>query len=302
MNRSQANSLVEAALKSGRIVQADHDMRLEQIKTAASDQEVELVVRDLQQAMPAAAAAAGVTPAVTTAPQAAQPWPLVNYGPEQGQAAAAAADLAAVTKSGGKWIGGIIGLVVLISVIVPIVGVIIGLVSAKDTFDDFDFADPVNETTYLPGQEPDENGVNVHTIDGYEEMVGALEEAAGTTEVIDATLYPRYAVVSVYENETGKRYRNYYWDGQTMVLQDYKSTSDDPRVDLRQFDPSIMITLLEDVRGRVEDPTSWYLSLGSDSITGTPQIAAYTSNDYSEGAYVLATPDGTITYESTYGQ
>jgi hypothetical protein len=243
----------------------------------------------------------GTTATTTAPPQAGQPWPLVNYGPQQGQAAAAAADLATVAKSGGKWVGGIIGLVVLISAIVPIVGVVIGLMSARDTFDEFDFGQPVDETSYLPGQEPGENGVNVHTLDGYEEMVTALEDTAGTTEVIDATLYPRYAVVSVYENETGKRYRNYYWDGRTMVQQDYKSTSEDPRVDLREFDPSIVITMLEDVRGRVEDPTSWYASLGSDSISGEPQISVYASNDYSEGAYILATADGTITYESTYG-
>lgn len=298
MNRSQANGLVEAALKSGRIVQADHDMRLEQIKSASSDQDIDMIVRDLQTPTQMAAATA---PTMTSGAPATgqQPWPLVNYGPGQGQTASAV-ELTQAAKAGGKWIGGIIGLVVLISVIVPIVGVIIGLVSAKDTFDNFDFAEPVDETTYLPGQAPGENGVNLHTIDGFDALVAGLEEETGSTSVFSAVLYPRYAVVEVPEGPTGKRYRNYYWDGRSMALQDFKSTTDEPRIDLAVFDPGIIVTLLEDVRGRIEDPTSWYASIGSDSINGTPQISVYASNEYGEGSYILATADGTVTYETTY--
>jgi hypothetical protein len=296
VNRSQAISLVEAALKSGRIVQADHDMRIDQIKNASTDQEIDIVVRGLQ--VPGATTTAATTVGAAT-PQAGQPWPLVNYGPQQGEAAAAA-DLASVTKSSGKWVGGIIGLVVLVSVIVPIVGVVIGLASARDTFDDFDFASPVDETTYLPGQAPGADGVNVHTLSGFEAMLAALEEQTGSTTAFDATLYPRYAVVSVPEAPKGRRYQNYYWDGRSMEPQSFKSTTDDPRLDLAVFDAGIIITLLEDVRGRVEDPTSWYASIGSNVTTGAPQISVYASNEYNEGAYILTTADGTITYESTY--
>lgn len=295
-DRSQAISLVQAALASGRIVQADHDMRLEQLKRAQNDQEVDLVVRDLQMSVPTAVGAATATP-VASAPTAGQPWPLVNYGPGQGQTAGAV-DLSQAAKSGGKWVGGIIGLVVLISVIVPIAGVVIGLVSARDTFDNFEFATPTDETTYLPGQAPGENGVNVHTIGGFEELVAAVVEETGSTEVFDATLYPRYAVLSIPEGPTGKRYRSYYWDGRTLVANDFKSTTDDPRLDIAEVDPGVFITLLEDVRGRIEDPTSWYVNI--DSATEGPQISVYASNEYGEGAYVLATLDGTVTYESTY--
>ena len=308
VNRSQANALVDAALKSGRIIQADHDMRLEQIKSAASDQEVDMIVRDLQ--TPAQMAAASAVPMVSTSPPSVgaptgstqasgQPWPLVNYGPGQGPAPRRA-DLGQVGKTGGKWIGGIIGLVVLISVIVPIVGVIIGVVSARDTFDDFDFAEPVDETTYLPGQQPGENGVNVHTIEGYDDMVAGLVDETGSYLAFSAVIYPRYAVLGVPEAATGKRYVNYYWDGRSMASQDFKSTTDDPRLDLSELDAGLMINLLEDVRGRIEDPTSWYISIGSGPTDGAPQIAVYASNEYGEGSYVLADKDGNITYESTY--
>jgi hypothetical protein len=307
-DRSQAISLVEAALKSGRIVQADHDMRLDQIKHASSDQEVEMAVRDLvghqhaggpdsQWAQGAAAMGAGAAATTQTpTPTPGQPWPLVNYGPGQGQSSA---ELTQLTKTGGKAIGGIIGVVVLISVIVPIVGVVIGLVSAKDTFDDIDFGSPTDETTYLPGQAPGENGINVHTVDGYNAFVDAVEAEIGSTRVFDATLYPRYAVVSVPESTKGRRYTNWFWDGRTLVQQDFKSTSDDPRIDIAAVDPTTMITLLEDVRGRVEKPTSWYVSVGSVPTKG-PQLSVYASNAYGEGAYVLAELDGTITYESEY--
>ena len=130
-------------------------------------------------------------------------------------------------------------------------------------------------------------------------LAGLREETDGTT-AYSAVLYPRYAVIEVPEGPTGKRYRNYYWDGHSMELQDFKSTTDEPRLDLAAFDPGTMITLLEDVRGRIEDPTSWYISIGSDSINGTPQLSVYANNEYGEGSYILATADGTITYESTY--
>jgi hypothetical protein len=297
-DRSQAISLVEAALKSGRIVQADHDLRIEQIKSASGQQDVDLVVRDLQHQ---AAAAAVAAPSVTVgAPPAGgqPPWPLVNYGPGQGQPDSAQA--IALTKTGGKAIGGIIAVVVLLSVIVPIAGVIIGLATASDTFDDINFGEPVDEATYLPGQEAGANGVNVHSVEGFDDLVLALEEESGSSQVFGATIYPRYAVLYVPEQATGKRYQYYYWDGRSLVANDSKSTSDSPRIDLATVDPEVMITLLEDVRSRVEDPTTWYVNIDSGATEG-PQLSVHASNEYGEGAYLLATLQGEITHESTYG-
>jgi hypothetical protein len=293
-DRRPAISLVEAALKSGRIVQADHDMRIDQIKNASSQQDVDMVVRDLQ---PHAAVAAAPTvtagaPAATSQP----PWPLVNYGPAQGQAT----EIATLAGNAGKKIGGIIAVVVLLSVIVPIAGVIIGLVSAKDTFEDINFGEPVDETTYLPGQEPGENGVNVLTTQGYDDLVAALGEETGSTQVFSAVLYPRYAVLTVPEKATGKRHGYWYWDGHTLVNNDSKGTTDGPRVDLESVKPDVMITLVEDVRGRIEDPNSWYVSIDSIASEG-PRMAAYASNAYGEGAYIVATLQGEIIYESDYG-
>jgi hypothetical protein len=297
-DRSQAISLVEAAFTSGRIVQADRDMRIDQIKNASSDQDIDLVIRDLQ--VQPAATAVTTTPTTVaggaTPPAAGQqpPWPLVNYGPQQGLPV----ELTAMTGASKK-IGGIIAVVVLLAVMVPVVGVVIALVSAKDTFEDINFGEPVNETTYLPGQQPDDNGVNVHTIEGFAALVGALEEKTGSTEVFDAVLYPRYAVLYVPEETTGKRYQYHYWDGITLEPNDSKSTSDSRRIDLATVDAGVMVTLLETIRGRIEDPTSWYVSINRSS-DGQPQLSVHSSNEYGEGAYILATFAGEITYESTY--
>jgi ribosomal protein L12E/L44/L45/RPP1/RPP2 len=294
-DRSAAMSLIDAAVKSGRIVQADRDMRADQIKNATTKQDIDIVVRDLQVPVAAVAGAAAAPTAAAGTPGQ-PPWPLVNYGPHQGQSA----EVSTLVGNAGKKIGGIIAVVVLISVVVPIVGVIIGLVTARDTFDDISFGEPVDETTYLPGQEPGENGVNVHTVSGYDDMVLALTDEVGSTRVFSATIYPRYAVLDVPEKETGKRYGSYYWDGRTLDKNDFKSTTDAPRIDLESVDVEVMLALLDDVRGRIEDPTSWYVNISAVPTDG-PRLAVYASNEYGEGAYILATLQGEITYESTYG-
>ena len=60
--RSAAIKIVDDALKSGRIVQADHDMRVSQLKAAQTMQDIDLAVRDLR------AAAAGPPPTIAPVP------------------------------------------------------------------------------------------------------------------------------------------------------------------------------------------------------------------------------------------
>ena len=53
------------------------------------------------------------------------------------------------------------------------------------------------------------------------------------------------------------------------------------------------------MRGKVEEPTSWYAIVRAPDPSNGAAIWAYASNDYSETAYVGATPDGRIVYDST---
>jgi Domain of unknown function (DUF1707) len=301
--RDAAIKTVNEALKSGRIVQADHDMRVDQLKRAQTMQEVDLVVRDLQASNPAGPATIAPVPPTPTGQvtpgviqdTGSQPWPLVNYGPASGGSSVSA--LAGSTgKGGGKAIGGIIAAIILVSVIVPIAGAIIAFVSARDSFPDFGGVGPTDDTTYLPGQAPGENGVNLFTVDGYNELVDAVRDESNGSYVFEAVLYPRYAVVEI-PTGTNNRYQTFYWDGDTLELEDIKGTTDDGQIDLALTDAQLMIDCVTTVRGRVDDPESWY-AIYSDSFGQGPTLSCYASNDFGETTYIQEGLDGTVIYDS----
>jgi hypothetical protein len=295
--RNAAIKTVDQALKSGRIVQADHDMRVQQLESAQTMQDVDLVVRDLR--APGPAAPPTIAPVAPTAtgqqpPAGSQQWPLVNYGP--GAGSAGVADVATAVGKGGKAIGGIIAAIILVAVIVPIAGAVIAFFAARDSFPDFGTVGPTDDTTYLPGQAPGEDGVNVHTVDGFNEMVDALRDETDATYTFSAVLYPRYASLQV-PTGTNNRYQNFYWNGEELELQDIKGTTDAGQVDLSVVDPNQIVRMLETVRGRMDNPESWYVVIG-DSFGAGPQISAYASNDFSESTNITETLDGTLIYDS----
>jgi hypothetical protein len=300
--RDDAIQLVDDALKSGRIVQADHDMRVAQLRQALTMQELDLQTRDLRAtptpvAVPAGAPQTPVpaVPQVQPSQQAQQPWPLVNYGPGQ-SGSVDVPEIAQLASKGGKAIGGIVALVVLLSVVVPIAGAIIAFVSARNSFPEFGNAGPTDETTYLPGQAPGSGGVNVHTVEGYDAMVDALKEETGATYAFSASIYPRYAVLQV-PTGTNARYEMWYWDGETLARNDSRGSTTEAQVDLSLVDPQKLIDLLDTVRGRIEDPDTWYAVVSGADATG-PTISAYASNDFQETSYLVADLDGTVVYDS----
>jgi hypothetical protein len=295
--RNAAIKTVEQALKSGRIVQADHDMRVAQLRGAQTMQDIDMAVRDLR--APGSATPPTIAPVPPTAtgvqPPAGQPWPLVNYGPG-GSGATNVAAAAGTAAKGGKAIGGIIAAIILVAVVVPIAGAVIAFVSARDSFPDFGSVGPTDDTTYLPGQAPGESGVNVHTVDGYNEMVDALREETDETYSFTAVLYPRYASIQV-PTGTNDRYQNFYWNGEELELQDIKGTTDAGQVDLSLVDPQQVVDLLNTVRDRMDEPESWYVII-SDSFGNGPQITAYASNAFGESTNITQSFDGTVIYDS----
>ena len=287
--RNAAIKTVEQALKSGRIVQADHDMRVEQLRGAQTMQDIDLAVRDLR--------AVGVgAPSTPTGQQpGGQPWPLVNYGP--GAGSAGVTDVATAVGKGGKAIGGIIALIIVVSVVVPIAGAAIAFFAARDSFPEFSGIGPTDDTTYLPGQAPGESGVNVHTVDGYTEMVDALRDETDETYAFTAVLYPRYASIQV-PTGTNNRYQNFYWNGEELQLQDIKGTTDAGQVDLSLVNPQQMVDMLNTVRDRMDNPENWYVIISERFAGGGAQISAYASNDFSESTVLTQTLDGTVIYDS----
>lgn len=303
--RDAAIKQVEAALKSGRIVQADHDMRVDQLRQAQSMQDIDLQVRDLQTPNPAAPptiapvpptptgqVTAGVTPDTSG-----QQWPLVNYGPSSGSSVSTLGSASGKSSKGGKAIGGVIAAIILVAVIVPIAGAVIAFVSARNTFPDFGSVGPTDDTTYLPGQTPGENGVNVFTVDGYNDLVDAVRDEANATYAFEAVLYPRYAVVEL-PTGTNNRYQTFYWNGADLQLEDIKGTTDDGQVDLALVDPQLMIDCVTTVRERSDNPDSWYVVYRDDSFGAGPTLSCYASNDFGESTYIEQTLDGTVVYDS----
>jgi hypothetical protein len=301
--RNAAIKTVNEALKSGRIVQADHDMRVDQLRRAQTMQDIDIAVRDLRAAPPAPPPT--IAPVPPTAPgqqtpgviqtTGGQQWPLVNYGP--GVAGSGATNIAAVAgKGSGRAIGGVIAAIILVSVIVPIAGAVIAFVSARNSFPDFGGIGPSDDTTYLPGQAPGKDGVNVLTVEGYHDLVDAIRDKTGATYVFTAVLYPRYAVVEV-PTGTNNRYENFYWDGESLALEDIKGTTDDAQIDLALVDPNQIVDLVTKVHDRMDTPTSWY-AIVEDSSGSGGQISAYASNEFSESTYIIEGLDGTVVYDS----
>jgi hypothetical protein len=292
--RNEAIDVVEQALRSGRIVQADHDMRIDQLRSAQSAQEVEMLVRDLRPAV--ATTATGAAPAAAQPVSGATPWPLVNYGPTHGPGAPEVATVVTTsTKSGGA-VGGIIALVVVLAVVVPIAAAVIAFVSARDSFPSFEDAAPSDETTYLPGQPPGEDGVNLHTVEGFNELVDAVREAKGDTFAYTTVIYPRYAVADL---PTGKnvRYEGWYWDGRTLTKNQSRGSATSEQFDLSSVDPEQLVSMLKTVRERLDDPDSWYVVI-SDPENLETQVSAYASNDFGESTYIVEKLDGTVVYDS----
>jgi hypothetical protein len=301
--RDAAIKTVEQALKSGRIVQADHDMRVDQLRRAQTMQDIDLAVRDLQAPPPGAPPTIAPVPPTPTGQvtpgvvqdTSGQPWPLVNYG--SGSGGSSASTLGSTSgKGGGKAIGGVIAAIILVSVIVPIAGAVIAFVSARNTFPDFGSVGPTDDTTYLPGQAPGDNGVNLFTVDGYNDMVDAVRDETNATYAFEAVLYPRYAVLEV-PTGTNNRYQNFYWDGEDLTLQDIKGTTDDKQVDLALVDPQQLIDMLNTVRDRTDNPETWYV-VYDDSFGQGPTLTAYASNDFGESTYIQESLDGTVLYDS----
>lgn len=294
--RNAAIKTVDEALKSGRIVQADRDMRISQLGGALTMQEIDLVVRDLRAAPPAAPPTIAPVSATPSGQQPAQSWPLVNYGPGSDSSSAVASVATLAGKGGGKAVGGIIAAVLLVSVIVPIAGAVIAFVAARDSFPSFEGIGPTDDTTYAPGQAPGKDGVNLFTVEGYDKLVEAIRDETGATYAFDVVIYPRYAVVEI-PTGTGTRYQNFYYDGEDLELQTIKGTTDDTQVDASLVDAQKLVDCVTTVRDRADTPESWYAIISDTSGIG-PQMTCYASNDFGESTYVVQTLDGTVVYDS----
>ena len=77
-----------------------------------------------------------------------------------------------------------------------------------------DGGDPAGESgsSLPPGVEPSD-GLEVLSVAGYGDLLDAIEEETGSTEVFDAVLYPTYAVGSLPLDSSTQRDASFTWDG-----------------------------------------------------------------------------------------
>nr|WP_227463361.1 DUF1707 domain-containing protein [Nocardioides lijunqiniae] len=299
--RNAAIKAVEAALADGRIVQADRDHRVMQLRGAQTASEVRMVVHDLAyRDQPGTTQTPSTTPA-TGAPTS---WPTYEapatpvstnpYGPPQGTAATAKQLFGTRKSSGGQGCA-----IVFFVVIFVVVGsVILGVFSAisDDPFE----SDPFGSDTFSEGVGPDgapeEGRPSLFRPADFDALRDAIEAETGATTVFRAVLYPTYASVAVPAQATGPRELSYYYDGD-LDTDPSPGRSSFQRFDLARIDPSVIAPLVRRARNNlVEDPTSVYVILQKPDEFGAADawISVYASNDFQESGYLEADLTGKV--------
>ena len=190
------------------------------------------------------------------------PPPAAPYGSPQD---AETPVVAVVGGTGGAWRG------IVLAAVVALAGMVVAFLVFKGV-------DTVKEAVANP---------QLHTQDGFAELLTDLEEKTGRTEVFRVVLYPDYASLDVPAEARGKRSVSYYYDG--SFRENTKSTTDQGRLDLRDVDITVALALLEQMRSLVDEPTSSYLIIeGPGMFDQVPTISAYATNEFGEGGYIAA--------------
>lgn len=288
--RNAAITAVEAALTEGRIVQADRDRRVDQLRHAQTASELQMITQDLAH-REAAPAWTTYEPPRAGASGEAPHAPQVSYGPPQDQLVSAQ-----VTQMYGSKPTGASKALILVPIIFFLVmaigagAVILSVIgnatdSSEETFEGFDPFDGFEE----PGQAapPD-----LFSPGGFQDLLDALRAETGGSAVFEAVLYEEYAVTSAPAEPQGRRAISYYFDGE--LSESTKSTSSYDRFDLSTIDPAVLARLVRKVRMLIEDPTSAYVIVRKPEQGSTTWLAAYASNEFGESGYLRAEKDGTV--------
>ncbi len=275
--RNAAIKAVEDALAQGRIVAADRDHRVDQLRHAQTPSEVQMITQDL--------AHRDATP--TWAPY----EPPVVSGPLADRAVSAQVHQMYGARRGGAWKGlALVPILFFLVFAVVVGGVLVGLVGQVDDrgstsvedFDDF------------PGLvEPEvESAPGLFTPTGLRVLVRALRAQTGSSTVFEAGIYPRYAVASVPAGPVGKRAISYYYDGD--LRESARTTSTAARFDLAEIDAAVLGRLHRMVRSLVEDPTTSYVLVHRPREGSTGWFSAHVSNAFGESGRLVAELDGTV--------
>lgn len=113
-----------------------------------------------------------------------------------------------------------------------------------------------------------EEKADVLSVAGYQDLLAAVREQAGSTTAFSAVLYPTYAVVELPVDETTQHEEYWYWDGHDLTNNGVKSSSSAARTDLADLDAQVVVDLVQKVRRKLPDATSVSRSSGRPTRTG----------------------------------
>lgn len=287
-DRNAAIKAVEAALADGRIVQADRDRRVDQLRSAQTPSELEMITHDL--AHREQTWSTYTPPAEAEAAPPPIPPPSVAYGPPQTSSPEVARLSGTKPSSKAPWMLIPVLLIFLVAGS-GIFGVLRAIGDSDETFE-FEFDDPNIE---FPEYDGPAAAPQLLTARDFNAMRAAIRRETGSTQAFRAVVYPGYASLELPAEPTGQRALSYFYDGDLGEPSKGRSTSE--RFDLASIDPEVMTRLARKAKKTlVEDPTAWYVIIEKPGppFDNGGWFTAYASNEFGESGYLEATLDGTI--------
>jgi len=298
-DRDDAIRMINDAAARGQIIGADRDKRIQEVRSASTVGEIELITRGL--AASAGAVTSGVpgappseptftpytpptTPPVTepsppapTPPAGPLPPVDVSYGGPHYDTGGTSF----TASTGGKSHAGKLGLIITLCLVAGVaVPIIFGIRALIDSVGDLD--DIISD-----------GKADVFSDSGYAEMLEDIEEATGSTEAFSLVMYPDYASLELPTQAQGKRYISYRYGG-TLDEFSKGTVTEDVRFDLSDLKPRVLRDLTAEARTLVEGPINSYVIVRPGVIDQKVRINAYASNDFGESGYVVAQLNGRI--------
>ncbi|MFF3330618.1 protein kinase [Streptomyces sp. NPDC002888] len=175
--------------------------------------------------------------------------------------------------------------------------------TADAVSDDSDAPSAAAEASDTPSDDETAGPVtDLLTPAGIREVVDAFEKKTGSRSYGDLSVYPEHATAEVMVSGSQTRYDTFdYWVDRGVETSIIKGTlfNGDKPVRADDFDWDVLPALLARAEKelKVDKPTSRYLLLRqpNDRTGQTEAMAVYISNDYGEGGYVEADPQGKVT-------
>ena len=317
-DRVKLAARIVRAAEQGRIAPADRDIRLENVASAESMGELDLMARDLDQleaALPEAGAVAPVTTPATTPPATPAATPIWT-GPSPAPLADKVTEQAVgAAKTTVRSIGVVtILILVLLAAGAGALTYFTSNGSGDTTSSELFEPEPIptGVTEAPPDDEPvddpsDASGRYALTADGVHAFIEEYQAKFGTTLVVSLTMYPDYAVVQV--PQEGKRRHAGFLYRRDDGWQDFGGVSANfpgsDTVDLQTLDvPALMHNIGKARRTlNVEEISTTYVNIDyRPQSDEAPNVNIYVSNEYSESGYLATRLDGTVERAYAFGQ